>query len=58
MLIKSDLINLEKRALDLWKSGHVKEASGIFSTFVEEQPGWEHGSAFYNLACCYEDLNE
>ena|ERR1700674_3322914 len=58
MLMKSDLINLEKRALDLWKSGHLKEAIEIFSTIVKEQPDWEHGSAFYDLACCYEDLNE
>jgi Flp pilus assembly protein TadD len=56
--MKSDLINLEKKALALRNAGRLSEAVELFSTIVKEQPDWEHGAAFYNLACCYEDLGE
>jgi Flp pilus assembly protein TadD len=33
-----------------------KEAGGQFRTLVTLQPDWEHGEAYYNLACCLEEL--
>jgi len=56
--MKSHLIDLERRALQFQKCGQLKEAIGLFTAIVNEQPDWEHGSAFYNLACSYEDLGE
>lgn len=50
------LVDIERRALDLQNSGQTEEASELFSAIVEEQPDWEHGMGFYNLAGCYEDL--
>lgn len=39
-------------------TGQKKRAAELFSAIVSEQPDWEHGEAFYSLACCYEDLGE
>jgi len=50
------LVNLEQRALDLRDSGRLDEAVELFARIVKEQPDWEHGMGFYNLAGCYEDL--
>ena len=50
------LVDLERRALDFRNSGHIEEATELFSAIIKEQPDWEHGTGFYNLACCYEDL--
>ena len=50
------LVELERRALDLRNSGFLEEAAELFAKIVDEQPDWEHGMGFYNLANCYEDL--
>jgi tetratricopeptide (TPR) repeat protein len=50
------LVELEQRALDLRNSGRLEEAAELFARIVEEQPDWEHGMGFYNLAGSYEDL--
>lgn len=50
------LIDLERRALESQNSGRLEEAVELFSAIVKEQPDWEHGTGFYSLACCYEDL--
>ncbi len=52
--MKSHLIETDRKALQLRNTGHLKEAAELFATIVKEQPDWEHGTAFYNLACCYE----
>jgi Flp pilus assembly protein TadD len=52
------LVELERRAFDLQKSGKIGEAAELFAAIVKEQPDWEHGQGFYSLACCYEDLGE
>jgi tetratricopeptide (TPR) repeat protein len=54
----NDLIDLERRGLDLRNAGRLREAAELFSRIVEEQPDWEHGTGFYDLAVCYEDLGE
>jgi Flp pilus assembly protein TadD len=54
--INHHLVELEQRALDFRNSGHLEEAAKLFSKIVKEQPDWEHGMGFYNLAGCYEDL--
>jgi len=56
--MKSDLVKLEQDALKLMNSGKKAEAAELFSAIIKEQPSWEHGEAFYNLAVCYEDLGE
>jgi len=56
--MKSHLIEVERQALQLRNAGQLKEAAELFAAIVKEQPDWEHGTAFYNLACCYEDLGE
>jgi tetratricopeptide (TPR) repeat protein len=52
------LIDLEQRAIELKNAGKLKEASTIFRQIVEQQPDWEHGTAWYNLGECYENLHE
>jgi tetratricopeptide (TPR) repeat protein len=52
------LVDSEQRALNLRNSGNIEEAAELFAAIVKEQPDWEHGIGFYNLACCYEDLGK
>jgi tetratricopeptide (TPR) repeat protein len=47
---------LERRAIDFRNSGHLEKAAELFSAIVQEQPDWEHGMGFYDLAVCSEDL--
>lgn len=50
--------DLERKGLQLRNAGQLKEAAELFAAIVKEQPDWEQGTGFYNLACCYEDLGE
>ena len=50
------LVDLERRAFDARNAGNIEEAAELFSALVKVQPDWEHGTGFYNLAGCYEDL--
>jgi Flp pilus assembly protein TadD len=49
---------MEQDALALFRNGRLAEAAELFAIIVREQPDWEHGTAFYDLACCYEGLSE
>src|SRR5262245_22463152 len=56
--MSSHLVDIERRALEARNlAGDIRKAAEL-ATIVKEQPGWDHGSATYNLACCYEDLGE
>ena len=39
-------------------SGNLERAVELFTVIVNENPGYEHGECFHNLAGCYEDLGE
>src|SRR5690349_3927613 len=54
----SHLVEIERRALQAKNKGRLREAAELYAAIVTESPGWEHGMALYNLAGCYEDLNE
>ena len=56
--MNSNLVDIERKALRLRNNGQLKEAAELFAVVVKDQPDWEHGTGFYNLACCYEDLGE
>ena len=56
--MESHLVKLEQEALALMNAGKKEQAAELFSAIVKERPDWEHGEAFYSLACCYEDLGE
>jgi Flp pilus assembly protein TadD len=56
--MKYQLIEIEEKALALQRSGQLREAIEQFAAIAKEQPDWEHGTVFYHLACCYEDLSE
>jgi tetratricopeptide (TPR) repeat protein len=53
--MKNHLIGVEQEARSAFQSGKVKEAIRLYSLIVAEDPGWEHGTAMYALAVCYED---
>lgn len=53
-----DLLELERRALGAMSAGNLKEAVALYTEIVAQNPGWEHGTAQYCLAACYEDLGE
>src|SRR2546426_1005955 len=56
--MESDLVKLETEALASRNAGDQKRAVELLSAIVTEQPDWEHGEAFCDLAGCYEDLGE
>ncbi|MEZ5901335.1 MAG: tetratricopeptide repeat protein [Hyphomicrobiaceae bacterium] len=49
---------MEAKALSCQSSGDWKRAVELFEAIVAQQPDWEHGLAWSNLAGCYEELNE
>jgi len=53
-----ELLELEQRALCAMNAGLLKEAAALYAEIVAQNPAWEHGTALYSLACCYEDLGE
>ncbi|WP_426615335.1 tetratricopeptide repeat protein [Bradyrhizobium sp. McL0616] len=53
-----DLLELEQRALGAMNAGHMKEAAALYIEIIAQDSGWEHGTAQYCLAGCYEDLGE
>jgi Flp pilus assembly protein TadD len=58
VFMKADLVDIERKALEARNGGDIREAARLFAAIAKEQPDWDHGSATYNLACCYEDLGE
>jgi tetratricopeptide (TPR) repeat protein len=56
--MQSHLIDLDRKALELKKSGRLAEAAEAYATIVKERPDWEHGTAYFNLAGCYEDMDD
>lgn len=51
-----NLIEIEQDALKLMNSGELEQAIERFLVIISENPEYEHGTAFYNIASCYEDL--
>ena len=54
----SHLVEIEQKALQAMKAGRLEEAISLFNTILGEAPDWEHGTALYSLAGCYEDLGD
>jgi|ERR1700733_1324611 Flp pilus assembly protein TadD len=52
------LIEVQQKALQAFNSGRLQEAVNLFEAIVKQAPDWEHGTAVYSLACCYEDLGD
>lgn len=56
--MRHHLLDLKRKALDFRSSGRLREAAELFSAILKEQPDWEHGAGYYDLAGCYEDLGQ
>jgi tetratricopeptide (TPR) repeat protein len=56
--MNAHLIDLDRKALELRRAGRMAEAADLYTVILKERPDWEHGTACYNLAGCYEDLGE
>jgi tetratricopeptide (TPR) repeat protein len=52
------LVEYEKNAFDARRNKNFQVAISLYEKIVVENPNWEHGEAFYNLAGCYEDIGE
>lgn len=52
------LVELEQQALKLKNQGDFRAAIELYKKIVEENPNYEFGACFYDMACCYEDLGE
>ena len=51
-----DLLESNKKARMLMMQGRMREALLIWTQIVQEQPDWEGGSAYYEMAVCEEEL--
>ena len=54
----NELVKLETDALAAMNSGEFRLAISLYEKIVNENPNWEHGQAFYNLAGCYEYIGD
>ena len=52
------IISLEQEGLAAMKSRNYHSAVKIFQKITELSPEYEHGSAFYDLACALEAIGE
>ncbi len=52
------LTELETEAFNLLNQNQIKQAANLFAQIVSNQPDYEHGMCFYNLASCLEDLGD
>lgn len=52
------LVLLEQEALNSLKKQNYGHAIKLFKKLINKQPDFEHGTPYYNLACCYEDIGE
>jgi len=50
------LVKLEKYALEAMNRKDYRHAIALYKEIISQNPGWEHGQAFYDLAGCYEDI--
>ncbi len=56
--MENQLIKYEKDALEAVNNQNFQLAISLFEEIVRQNPKWEHGQAFCNLAGCYEDIGE
>ncbi len=49
------LIATSKEAINLMNGRDFRKAARCWEGILEVQPDWEHGSAAYNVAFCYEE---
>lgn len=52
------LAEYEKEAFEARGRKEYQRAISLYEKIVKENPKWEHGQAFCNLAGCYEDIGE
>jgi tetratricopeptide (TPR) repeat protein len=52
------LMDLEKNGLVALNQKKYHEAVKVFEKIIQISPGYEHGMAFYNLACALEEIGE
>lgn len=52
------LVELEQEALNLMNGGNYKEAIKLYEKIIDENPNWEFGVCFYDMAHCFEELGE
>jgi len=56
--MENQLIKYEKDALEAMNNQDFQLAISLFEEIVKQNPNWEHGQAFYDLAGCYEDTGQ
>ena len=52
------LLDLEKKGLAALSQKKYREAAAFFDKITQISSGYEHGMAFYNLACALEEIGE
>jgi Flp pilus assembly protein TadD len=54
--MKRNLRELEISGKTFYDAGDYGRAFEIFSAIAEQQPDWEHGRCYYEMALCCEEL--
>lgn len=52
------LVKYESEAFEARRKKDFQVAISLYEKIVSENPNWEHGQAFYDLAGCYWDIGE
>jgi tetratricopeptide (TPR) repeat protein len=52
------LVEYETQAFEARNRGDFESAILLYEKIVNQNPNWEHGQAYYDLAGCYWDIGE
>ena len=56
--MQGNLMQMEQEALQSRERGDLVEAVKLYLAIVDEEPAYEQGMIFFDLAGCYEDLGK
>jgi hypothetical protein len=52
------LVEYERQAFNARDQGDFRTAIMLYEKIAKENPNWEHGQVYYDLAGCYEDIGD
>jgi len=53
-----NIVALDEKAMGLMRECRWKEAIPVLKSLLDQNPDYEHGSPWYDLACCHDELGE
>jgi Flp pilus assembly protein TadD len=53
-----NVVALHAQALRLMRDSQWKEAIAVLKSLLDQNPDYEHGAPWYDIACCHDELGE